>query len=161
MGCACRLRGRRHAAIPWADRFHAVVCWFTSFGYFDDEQNRAVLAGVHRALRPGGSLLLELNHKDGLLPHFVASTVQELDGDIQLETHQYDPQTSRANRWRVMIRDDKLRRAFFFTRLFSFTELRDWLLQAGFETVRGYAGDGGALTARSPRMILVATKARV
>src|SRR2546425_2702214 len=147
-------------AIPWAERFDAVVCWFTSFGYFDDEQNRAVLAGAHRGLRPGGRLLLELNHKDGLLPRFVASTVQELDGDIQIETHQYDPLTSRVNRWRVVIRDGEIRRAFFFTRLFSFTELRDWLLQAGFEAVNGSAGDGGALTARSQRMILVATKAR-
>jgi SAM-dependent methyltransferase len=147
-------------AIPWADQFDVVVCWFTSFGYFDDEQNRIVLAGAHRALRPGGRLLVELNHKDGLLPRFLPATVQELEGDIQIETHEYEPLTSRANRWRVMIRDGKIRRAFFFTRLFSFTELRDWLLQAGFQAVEGYAGDGGPLTASAPRMILVATKAR-
>ena len=148
-------------AVPWTERFDAVICWFTSFGYFDDEQNRTVLAGAHRALRPGGRLLVELNHKDGLLPRFLPSTVQEFDGAIQVETYEYDPLTSRANRWRVMIRDGEIRRAFFFTRLFSFTELRDWLLQAGFEAVNGYAGDGGALRARSRRMILVATKAGI
>jgi SAM-dependent methyltransferase len=47
-------------AIPWTDRFDAVVSWFTSYGYFDDAQNRAVLTQVHRALRPGGRFLVEL-----------------------------------------------------------------------------------------------------
>lgn len=90
-------------AIPWADRFDVVVCWFTSFGYFDDDENRSVLAGVHRSLRPGGRLLLELNHKDGLLPHFLPSTVAERDGDMIIETFAYDPLTSRANRRRTTI----------------------------------------------------------
>ena len=57
--------------LPWADRFDAVVNWSTAFGYFDDDQNRGVLAQVHRALRPGGRFLIELNHKDGLLPHWL------------------------------------------------------------------------------------------
>src|SRR5262245_703560 len=29
--------------LPWSERFDALVNWFTSFGYFDDEENRAVL----------------------------------------------------------------------------------------------------------------------
>ena len=47
---------------------------------------------------------------------------------------------------------------FFFTRLFSYTELRDWLLQTGFRSVEGYAGDGSQLTRTARRMILIATK---
>jgi hypothetical protein len=52
----------------------------------------------------------------------------------------------------------RIRHASFFARLFSFTELRDWLLDAGFVTVDGHAGDGTALTAAARRMILVAHK---
>ena len=33
--------------------FDDVVCWFTSFGYFDDADNRAVLAEFARVLKPG------------------------------------------------------------------------------------------------------------
>jgi hypothetical protein len=51
-----------------------------------------------------------------------------------------------------------MRRSSFFARLFSFTELRDWLLDAGFRTVEGHAGDGTALTIAARRMILVAHK---
>jgi SAM-dependent methyltransferase len=145
-------------SIPWTDRFETVVSWFTAYGYFDDAQNRAVLAEVHRALRPGGRFLVELNHKDGLLPHWLPASVTEVDGSILVDERDFDPLTSRSNSWRTIVRDGQVRRSFFFTRLFSFTELRDWLLDAGFRTVDGYDGAGGPLTSTSRRMILVATK---
>jgi hypothetical protein len=43
-------------------------------------------------------------------------------------------------------------------RMFSYTELRSWLLEAGFREVAGFAGDGSGLTATSRRMILVAER---
>jgi hypothetical protein len=42
--------------------------------------------------------------------------------------------------------------------MFSFVELRDWLVQTGFRTVDGYANDGSQLRTDTMRMILVATK---
>jgi SAM-dependent methyltransferase len=147
-------------AIRWTDRFDAVVSWFTAYGYFDDEQNRAVLAEVHRSLRPGGRFLVELIHKDGLLPHWLPSTVERLGDDVVIDERTYDPLTGRVHTRRITVRDGRLREASFFVRLFGFIELRDWLLQAGFRTAAGYAGDGSALTAASSRMILVAEKHR-
>ncbi len=145
-------------ALPWTDRFDAVVSWFTAYGYFDDAQNRAVLAQVHRALRPGGRFLVELIHKDGLLPHWLPATVSEVDDGVLIDQREFDPLTGRANARRTIVRNGRVRRAAFFVRLFSFTELRDWLLDAGFRTVEGYAGDGSVLTATARRMILVAHK---
>lgn len=47
-------------ALQFWPTFHYVFNLFTSFGYFDDEgDNIRVLAGVHRALRPGGMLILD------------------------------------------------------------------------------------------------------
>src|SRR5918994_1203808 len=37
--------------LPWSERFDAALNWFTSFGYFDDEGNRAWLGTVHRTLK--------------------------------------------------------------------------------------------------------------
>lgn len=145
-------------AIPWTDRFDAIVSWFTSYGYFDDPQNRAVLDEVHRALRPGGRFLVELNHKDGLLQSWTPSTVVEVDGGILIDERQFDPITGQSNNRRTVIRHGRVRRMFFFTRLFSYTELRDWLLGAGFRSVQGFAGDGTPLTPTARRMILIATK---
>lgn len=145
-------------ALPWVDRFDAIVSWFTAYGYFDDEQNRSVLREVHRALRPGGRFLVELNHKDGLLPTWMPSTVVNSGEAAMIDEREWDPITGRSNNWRTIIRDGHVRRVFFFTRLFSFTELRDWILQTGFRSVEGYAGDGSPLTRAARRMILIATK---
>lgn len=45
---------------PLPIRFDGIVNLFTSFGYFEeDEQNRAVLRSIHSMLRPGGFLVLD------------------------------------------------------------------------------------------------------
>lgn len=165
-------RARRHAAelgvevtyvegdvrsLPWDGEMDVVLSWFTSFGYFDDDQNRAVLGQVRRALQPGGRFLLELNHRDGLLPVWLPSTVERTADGVLIDERTFDPLTSRAHARRTTIREGRARETTFFTRLFGFTELRDWLLQAGFGAVEGRAGDGGLLEATSRRMILVAT----
>ena len=77
---------------------------------------------------------------------------------MTVESSAYDPLTGRSNARRTIIRDGRVRHSSFFTRLFSFTELRDWLLQAGFRSAAGFAGDGSTLTSTSRRMILVAEK---
>jgi SAM-dependent methyltransferase len=147
-------------SIPWTERFDAVVSWFTAYGYFDDAQNRAVLGQVHRALRPGGRFLVELIHKDGILPHWVPATVTEVDDGILIDQREFDPLSGRVKaRWTI-VRNGRVRRSSFFTRLFSFTELRDWLHDAGFGTIEGYAGDGTPLTPSAPRMVVIAHKSR-
>jgi hypothetical protein len=113
---------------------------------------------VHRALRPGGRLLIELIHKDGVLPHWLPVTVTETDDGVLIDQREFDPLTGRSNAQWTVIRNGRMRRSSFFARLFSFTELRDWLLDAGFRTVEGHAGDGTPLTIAARRMILVAHK---
>ena len=46
-----------------------------------------------------------------------------------IDEREWDPITGRSNTWRTIIRDGHARKTFFFTRMISFTELRDWLLQ--------------------------------
>ena len=47
--------------------FDAVVNWFTSFGYFDDDTNRTLLASWRRALGPGGKLVIDHQNRQRLL----------------------------------------------------------------------------------------------
>ena len=42
--------------------------------------------------------------------------------------------------------------------MFTFTELRDWLLAAGFTSVQGYDEEGSPLALDSQRMITVARR---
>ncbi|HEV2375003.1 MAG TPA: hypothetical protein VGS19_22940 [Streptosporangiaceae bacterium] len=84
--------------------------------------------------------------------------VVERDGDLMIDQNAFDPLTGRSNATRTIVRDGQVRRSDFFTRLFSFTELRDWLEAAGFTDVNGYGVDGNPLTADSPRMTVTATR---
>ena len=57
--------------LPWKDRFDGVLNWFTSFGYFDDETNRAVLRQFHDVLHPGGRLVMETQNPARLFRIFL------------------------------------------------------------------------------------------
>jgi SAM-dependent methyltransferase len=144
--------------LPYAAEFDIVVSWFTAFGYFGDDDNRQVLAEIHRVLRPGGRAVIDLNNRDDLMRRYLPFVVVERDGNMMIDRHAFDPLTGRSNVTRSTVRDGRVRTSQFFTRLFSFTELRDWLAGAGFGEVAGYGPDGGPLTADSPRMIVRATR---
>ncbi len=60
---------RRGVAVDWqvaemrtlpAGPFDAAFCWGDSFGYMDDAGNRAFLAAVRAALKPGGRFAMEM-----------------------------------------------------------------------------------------------------
>jgi SAM-dependent methyltransferase len=118
--------------LPWTERFDRVVNWFTAFGYFDDTGNRRVLAEVARALRPGGRVAIELNNYPAIMRTYLPSTVVERDGNLMIDRHRFDPLTGRNLVERTIIRDSLVRRTHFEVRMFTYPELRDWLLEAGF-----------------------------
>jgi ubiquinone/menaquinone biosynthesis C-methylase UbiE len=146
-------------SLPWADSsFDCVVSWFTSFGYFDDDDNRRVLREAHRILRPGGRLLLENNNLAELLPRWLPTVVVERDGDFSIDQHRFDPTTGRALTERVIVRDGRVRRFAFSVRMFVAAELGDWLRDAGFASVEFYDGEGDPLTHQGRRMITTACR---
>ena len=117
-------------AIPWRGRFDAVLCWFTAFGYFDDDVLHEVLGGVRSALRPGGCFLLE--------------------------RRRYDPLRGGMDTEYVALRDGRVERYPVFIRSPTYTELRDWLLAAGFSRVEGFGEDGEPLAAEHRRTLWLA-----
>jgi SAM-dependent methyltransferase len=144
--------------LRWDGRFDRVVNWFTSFGYFDDADNRRVLRAAHRALRPRGRLLIENNNLTGLLPRWLPAIVAERDGNFSIDRSTFDPTTGRVTTERVIVRDGRMRRLSFSVRAFVAVELRDWLLDVGFTKVDFYDGEGEPLTAEGRRMITIARR---
>ncbi|HUB40901.1 MAG TPA: class I SAM-dependent methyltransferase [Streptosporangiaceae bacterium] len=142
--------------LPWRSRFDRIVNWFTAFGYFDDAANKQVLAQAASALKPGGRLIVELNNYPVLMRGYLPSVVHERNGELVVDQHRLDPLASHSIVTRTVIRGGTMRQTRFFTRLLTFPELRDWLLSAGFLTVRGYGEDGNPLTAEHRRLIAVA-----
>jgi SAM-dependent methyltransferase len=78
-------------ALPFERDFDGVYSYFTSFGYFSDEENERVLAGVARALRPGGSFLLDVLNRDWILTHPQQRVWNPLeDGSLLMEETSLD-----------------------------------------------------------------------
>lgn len=145
-------------AIPWEERFDRVVSWFTSFGYFPDEENREVLRQMHAALRPGGRSLIELIHRDWMMGHLREQIVVERGDDHLVDHNRFDPSSGRIQTERVIVRGGRVRRFRFFTRQLTFTELRGWFEQTGFEDVEGYGEDGEPLGLDHRRMVVTARR---
>lgn len=138
--------------------FDAVVNWFTSFGYFDDETDQAILRSWRRALKPGGKLLIDHQNRDLMLPFLGAGRayVEEVGDDFLIDRSVYDVTAGRTRTERVIIRSGQVRRASFSVRTFTFTELRAWLLEAGFASVSAFGPGGEPFGRESRRMVVVA-----
>lgn len=117
----------------------------------DDFDTAGLFDEVSRALRPGGRFALELNNRDRIIRDFRPESVTEHDGDLVIERRRLEPLTGRCRTERILLRDGAVRRVPFFVRLFTFTELRGWLLDAGFAEVTGYGDEGGPLEPGSRR----------
>lgn len=144
-------------ALPFPDAsFEAVLLWFTSFGYFDDDANRAVLRELRRVLRPGGRAAVELQNLPRILATFQRQSFVRRGRDVVLDEHELDEEKRLMHTTRTYIRGGSVREIDYRMRCFMPDELREWLLAAGFDQVE-LLGDGGEpLTPESRRLIAVA-----
>jgi SAM-dependent methyltransferase len=142
--------------------FAAVYSWSTSFGYFDDDQNIDVLRRVHRALRPGGTFLIDVANRD-----YVAATQPSVvwfegEGCKCMDEMSVDFFQSRLKVKRTLAFDGGGARELEYTvRLYSLHELGKLLQSLGFHVseVTGHiAHRGNYFGAVSPRLILLAER---
>jgi SAM-dependent methyltransferase len=142
--------------------FDAVLCWGTTFGYFDDETNREVVERLYRALKPMGLLLLDVVNRDHVIPSQPNLVWFEGDGCVCMEETQLNYITSRLQVKRTVILDDgRQRESHYSIRLYSLHELGQILHQKGFRVaqVSGLEATPGVfLGADSPRMIILAER---
>jgi SAM-dependent methyltransferase len=125
--------------IEFDSEFDAAFNWFTSIGYFSDEEDLDFCRRVCRALRPGGLFAVETMNKTWLLPRFVKKMSDKV-GDVEI-THcnRWDTASSRTSDVWTFRRGQKVERHRISLRLYSAPELRRLLRAAGFREVRAFA----------------------
>ena len=152
--------------LNYEERFDAAYCFFTSFGYFDDDTNFDILKRVATALKPGGRFLLDTRnreaHVDGELEHQDFLEFEEDGAKCVIVSYStFDLETSHAHGDHRLYRGgaEEPEEMKFSVRLYTLAELR-WLMhRAGMEVIKTFGNaDASPYTIDSPRMILIAQK---
>ncbi len=142
--------------------FDAVLCLGTTLGYFDDDTNRRIVERLHRALKPGGQLLLDLVNRDYVIRSQPNLIWFEGDGCVCMEESEFNFFTSRLHVKRTVILDSgRQTENEYSLRLYSLHELGQLLNGIGFR-VKDVSGrdalPGVFFGQESPSLLIVAER---
>ena len=148
-------------AIPYENYFATVLSLFTSFGYFeDDEENRAVLKSVHRSLKPGGRFLMDYLNRDYVVSHLVERDEKALPDRYVKNVRCLTDDCRRVEKTTTVITESGAKHEFHESvRLYSEAEIAELLRAAGLVPLRSYGSlDGQDFGPESKRLVIVAEK---
>ncbi|MCB9538755.1 MAG: methyltransferase domain-containing protein [Myxococcales bacterium] len=142
--------------------FDGVLSFDTSFGFFSDAENIAVLRSLHRALKRGGRLVIDVLNRDYAIQAIPNRNWWEGDGCLVQEDIEYDHAESRLRIKRFLVYADGTQRDYDISlRLYGPHELVRALELVGFEIVdlSGSVHSAGAFFgAFSPRVVVTARR---
>jgi SAM-dependent methyltransferase len=145
--------------LRWRNRYHLLLCWWTSFGFFDDDGNRRQIRAAARALKPGGVLALDLHSPETLFPGFARRDWQERGGVTVITDSSYDVDTGRTETDWTLIEKGRRHRAHSSIRLYTVRELIELCREEGFDDFRHFGDlEGEPFGLEASRLIFLATK---
>ncbi len=155
-------------ALPRAS-FDAAINMYTSFGYFDrDEDNARSLTEIAGVLRPGGRLLVDTINRDWFVRNygpsefahtpgaeFVIRDYEIVNGAVIIHQNAFDPERSRL-RWTCRHSDQDREDVVVDYRMYSLHELVALMRLGGLLPVRTLGDyDGSPYGLFSPRLLSV------
>lgn len=161
-GVAPRFLKADMRCLRFREAFDAAYCFWTSFGYFEDESHDLVAAKrIAESLRPGGRFLVDLMTAETLLPKFTTDLFTQLDDEGEQVLHEhvhFDLERSRVDAEWTFVENGQERHSHSSLRLYSYHELCALLREAGFTRFEGFdtmTGEAFGIGAR--RLGLVAS----
>jgi SAM-dependent methyltransferase len=156
-----RFEQRDMRDLPWPAAFDHAFCFGNSFGYFDDDGNRAVLQALAGILKPGGRLVLETGLvAESILPQPLGRRWYPFGDLLFLHETSYEPATGQLTSDYTLVQKGQVERKQAVFQVYCCRELLGLLRAAGFGPVETY----GSLKKEpfrlgSPKLWLVATRA--
>ena len=151
-------------ALAFERAFDGAYSYFTSFGYFSDEQNESVIAGITRSLELGGRFLLDMMNRDWLLTHPQQRTWNPReDGALLMEEITLELRTSRVISRQTLIEPAGGPRVTkeFELRAYTCAELARLFARNGLEVREVWGGpDRSPYSCESRRLVMLAERAR-
>lgn len=151
----------RRLPAKWRGRFDAVINLFTSFGFFADAADDAlVIRECARVLKPGGAMVWHGGSRDGVMAKFLPSDWwQTSDGTIIAQTREFDPLTGFLTVKSVWQGKRGTEHREHRIRLYTASRMAELMLDAGLVVEQSWESFAGkALTRRSSEMLLLARK---
>lgn len=140
--------------------FDLAINLFTSFGYFEDQQDdRKMARAILDALRPGGRLVVEMMSKEVLARIFRPCDWEERDGMLMLQERWVkDDWGWMENRW-LLVKDGQVHEQRLGHRLYSAAELKALLREVGFSEAQAFGSlQGAPYDQTATRLVVVATR---
>jgi 2-polyprenyl-3-methyl-5-hydroxy-6-metoxy-1,4-benzoquinol methylase len=142
--------------------FDGVICMDTTFGFFDDDANRDVLARMQHALKPGGRMLLDVVNRDYVIKSQPNLVWFEGDECVCMEESEFNYFNSRLTVKRTMMREDgRQTNAEYSVRLYSLHELGQLVQQMGFRVIEVSGQEairGAFFGSYAPRILTLAER---
>jgi SAM-dependent methyltransferase len=138
--------------------FDRVLMLFTSFGYFEDDENIQVAANMARALKPGGLLAFDVPNRDAIAGEPSSSMVVEKEDGLVINRLSFDIRTGRLHNRRIIVRDGVRKDRPFSIRLYNAQEIEALLGSVGLDMVKLLSAHGQPLSVYSHRLMVIARK---
>ncbi|WP_226001858.1 class I SAM-dependent methyltransferase [Paenibacillus sp. BJ-4] len=165
-------------AVPLDESFDAVVNLFTSFGYFEkDEEQLKVLKEIYRLLKPGGRFIIDYLNPAYVAAHLVPHSSREDEGNwieehrviedgfvkkqIAIRSSESAATAEAAAGLDPITGEESVRVYHERVKLYPYEKFRALLEQAGLtvEQVHGSYNEDQYIEEASPRMIFVGMRA--
>lgn len=149
-------------ALPFADHaFDVVTNFFTSFGYFlEEEQNVRAARELARVLAPGGRFFVDFMNADCVRATLVPESEREYNGYVIRERRWLDGPPERVNKATTVLRDgDVVGQWTESVRLYAPDEFTALLAECELAVTALFGDyDGGAVAPDRPRLIATGRK---
>lgn len=144
--------------LDFYEEFDRVLMLFTSFGYFEDDENRQVAAHMARALKPGGLLAFDIPNRDAIAGEPAGSTVIEKENGLIINRLSFNVRTGRLHNRRIIIREGVRKDRPFSIRLYNAQEIEALLDGVGLVMDQLLSAHGQPLSVHAHRLMVIARK---
>jgi SAM-dependent methyltransferase len=148
--------------LPLIKEFDRIYNYFTSFGYFSDEENEGILNNISEILKINGLFLIDMVSRESALINF-----DEIDERVEDERLIISRRELKLKESRIYIREEIVDKGEteslqYSIRLYTLTEMIKMLSGVGFETrdVFGSSMLKTPYTIYSKRMVILAEKVK-
>lgn len=145
--------------INYFNEFDGAISMWTSFGYFSDDENLDLLKKVNRALKNKKKFLIDIENISCLLNNLPKERWEKRDDTFILERNELNIRTSRLKTKRVIIKSGKYYEYLRDYRIFTLSEIKNYLERSGFKVVNFYGGyEKEDFNPLSKRLIIISEK---